>query len=174
MRNLARGFVLLLALATYPAKAEIVDSSAGGFTVRTTVNIQAQPDEVYRRPEHTFSHNAHNLSIEDKPAGCFCEKLPNGGGVRHMEVFVAMPGKALVMHGGMGPLLSKATTGGMEIQLSPAEGGTKLEVIYAVAGYLPAGLNTWAAPFDNVVKEQFTRLKNFVEHGNPAPKEERR
>jgi hypothetical protein len=32
------------------------------------------------------------------------------------------------------------------------------------------GLNTWAAPLDSVVKEQFTRLKGYVEHGDPAAK----
>ena len=172
--------VVLLALGSYQGKADIVDSSAGGFTVRTTLNIQAAPEEVYRRlirnvgewwdPAHTFSHDARNLSIEEKAAGCFCERLPDGGGARFMEVVLVIPGKTLVMHGGMGPLLSKAVTGGMEIQLSPAGGGTRLEVTYAVTGYLAAGLNTWAAPFDTVVKEQFTRLKNYVEHGNPAPK----
>ena len=56
----------------------------------------------------------------------------------------------------------------MQIQLSPADGGTKVEVTYAVGGYLAVGLNTWAAPVDGVLKEQFTRLKNLVEHGDPA------
>jgi len=58
----------------------------------------------------------------------------------------------------------------MDIQLSPAEGGTKLEVTYAVTGYLPAGMNTWAAPVDSILTEQFMRLKNYVERGDPAPK----
>jgi hypothetical protein len=40
-----------------------------------------------------------------------------------------------------------------------------------VAGYLPAGMNTFAAPVDSVVAEQFTRLRNFVERGDPAPKQ---
>jgi hypothetical protein len=31
-------------------------------------------------------------------------------------------------------------------------------------------MNTWAAPVDSVLKEQFTRLKSFVEHGDPAAK----
>jgi hypothetical protein len=64
-----------------------------------------------------------------------------------------------------------AATGSMRIQLSSVEGGTKLEVTYAVVGYLPAGMNTWAAPVNSVVAEQFTRLKSYVEHGDPAPKE---
>jgi len=31
-------------------------------------------------------------------------------------------------------------------------------------------LNSYAAPVDGVLTQQFTRLKNYVEHGDPAPK----
>ena len=158
----------------------VVDASASGFTVRTTVAIKAAPAEVYRRlvrnigdwwnPSHTFSGSAHNLSIEEKVGGCFCEKLPDGGGVRHMEVVYIAPGKTLRLSGGLGPMQSIAAAGSMTIQLSAAEGGTKLEVTYAVAGYLPAGMNTWAAPVDGVVEEQFTRLKNYIETGDAGHK----
>jgi uncharacterized protein YndB with AHSA1/START domain len=177
-----RGVVILaMVCAIGPSRlpAEVVDSASGGFTVKQTLTIQAAPQEVYRRifrvgdwwnPQHTFSGDAHNLSIDEKVAGCFCEKLPNGGGVKHMEVVYLAPGKAIVMHGTLGPLQSIAANGSMQIQLSAADGGTKLEVTYAVSGYLAAGMNTWAAPVDSVLKEQFTRLKSFVEHGDPAPK----
>jgi len=49
------------------------------------------------------------------------------------------------------------------IQIAPADGGSKVDVTYAVAGYLAGGLNSWAAPVDGVLKEQFTRLKSYVE-----------
>ena len=39
----------LFLFATVLANAEVVDSAAGGFTIKTTMNIQAAPDEVYRR-----------------------------------------------------------------------------------------------------------------------------
>ena len=42
---------------------------------------------------------------------CFCEALPNQGGVRHMEVVRFAPGKALVLVGALGPLRSLAVTG---------------------------------------------------------------
>jgi hypothetical protein len=58
----------------------------------------------------------------------------------------------------------------MKFQLAAAEGGTKLEFTHAVTGYLPAGLNTWPAPVDSVLNEQLMRLKNYIEHGTPAPK----
>ena len=171
---------VFLALAPRWAMPAVVDASASGFTVRTTLAIRAAPEDVYRRlvrnvgdwwsPSHTFSGNAHNLSIEEKAMGCFCEKLPDGGGVRHMEVVYFAPGKTLRLSGALGPLQSIAAAGSMTIQLSPSEGGTKLEVTYAVAGYLPAGMNTWAAPVDGVIEEQFTRLKKYVETGDTGQK----
>jgi uncharacterized protein YndB with AHSA1/START domain len=175
---LAAGCLVLL--ATF-ARAEVVDAAANGFSVKVSLVIQAPPDEVYRKllrnvgdwwnSQHTFSSNSHNLSIEERAMGCFCEKLPNQGSVRHMEVLYLNPGKTVVMSGALGPLQTLAATGSMNIQLTPAaEGGTKLDVGYAVAGYLPAGMKTWAAPVDAMVTEQFTRLKAYVEHGNPAPK----
>jgi len=179
--NPRRMAILTMACALAPAwlAAEVVDSSGSGFTVKETVDIQAAPQEVYRRifrvgewwsSQHTFSGDAHNLSLEEKAAGCFCEKLPNGGGVKHMEVVYLVPGKAIRLAGALGPLGSLAATGTMEIQLSAADKGTRLEVTYAVAGYLPAGMNSLAAPVDLTLKEQFTRLKSYIEHGAPAPK----
>ncbi len=172
--------VVLLGLAPQWAMPAVVDSSASGFTVRTTLAIRAAPEDVYRRlvrnvgdwwnSSHTFSGNAHNLSLEEKTMGCFCEKLPDGGGVRHMEVVYFAPGKTLRLSGGLGPLQSIAAAGSMTIQLSASEGGTRLEVTYTVAGYLPAGMNTWAAPVDGVIEEQFTRLKSYIETGAPGPK----
>ncbi|MBZ5610270.1 MAG: ATPase [Acidobacteriia bacterium] len=180
MRNSLLVAASLLALAPAAATPEVVDSSSGGFTVKTTLNIHAAPAEVYHRlirnigdwwnPRHSFSGDSHNLSIEEKVMGCFCEKLPNQGGVRHMEVVFLAPGQRLVMSGALGPLQPLAATATMTIALSAVEGGTKLEVTYAVAGYLPAGMNSFAGPVDSVVAEQFTRLKNYIEHGDPAPK----
>jgi uncharacterized protein YndB with AHSA1/START domain len=167
--------LILLAISAVVGRAEIADSGAGGFTVKVTLQIQAQPQDVYRRlvghvgewwnPEHTYSHDGRNLSIEEKPMGCFCEKLANGGGVRHMEVVYVDPGKHLSMIGGMGPLQFIAATGSMVIELSPSKVGTLLKVSYSVMGYLAKGMDSWAAPVDNVVTEQFTRLKKYAETG---------
>jgi len=172
--------VLALACAIAPQwlAADVVDSSANGFTVKETIDIQA-PQAVYTRifrvsdwwsSAHSFSQDAHNLSIEEKVGGCFCEKLPGGGAAKHMEVVYISPSKAIVLHGTLGPLQSLGASGSMRIQLTPADGGTKVEVTYAVGGYVAAGLNTWAAPVDGVLKEQFTRLKNAIEKGDPAAK----
>ena len=176
----ARSVLFAFLAAAIVAQAEVVDSSGGGFTVRTTLTIQAPPDDVYRKfirnvgdwwsPDHAFSGDSHNLSIEEKAAGCFCEKLPNGGGVRHMEVVNLAPGKSVTLSGALGPLQSMAATGTLTVQFAPSEGGTKLTATYAVAGYLPGGMNTLASPVDAVIAEQFTRLKNYVLHGVASTK----
>jgi uncharacterized protein YndB with AHSA1/START domain len=171
---------ILAALSFGAAHAEIIDSAASGFTVKTTLTIKASPDDVYRRlvhnvgdwwnPMHTFSGDSHNLRMEEKAAGCFCERLPNSGVVRHMELVYIAPGKGLVLRGALGPLQTVAATGSMQIQLTAADQSTKLDVTYAVAGYQPKGMNTWAAPLDMVLAEQFTRLKTYIETGNAVPK----
>jgi hypothetical protein len=181
MRGKIAVAALVCALAQVAA-AEVADSAASGFTVKIAVQIHASPADVYSRlvhnvgdwwnSAHSFSGDAHNLTIDDRPLGCFCEKLAGGGGVRHMEVVFASPGKMLRMSGGLGPLQGLATAGSMTFAFAPAEGGTKLEVTYTVVGYTPQGMNTWAAPVNAVWTEQMTRLKNYIETGNPAGKAE--
>ena len=165
-------------LAASPVAAAVADSVANGFTVKISVIVHAGPDEVYKKlvhnigdwwsSEHTFSGDAHNLTIDDKPMGCWCEKLKSGG-AKHMEVVLAAQGKALVLTGGMGPLQAMAVAGAMSIDFTPDKEGTKLDLTYTVGGYLPAGLNTLAAPVDAVLSQQLARFKNFVELGRPEP-----
>ena len=160
--------------------AEVADSSSSGFTLKITANIQAPPEEVFRKfvqnvgdwwsSDHTWSGNAHNLTIDAKPMGCFCEKLPNGGGVRHMEVVFTMPGKTLVMKGELGPMQVMAAAGSMQVQFNAADGGTKLVLGYAVAGYMQGGLNAIAPKVDEVLQAQISRFKSFVEKKDPSAK----
>ena len=57
----------------------------------------------------------------------------------------------------------------MRGSFGPFEGPTsRLEITYAVTGYTPQGMNTWAALVNTPWTEQITRLKNYVETGNPA------
>lgn len=177
-----RGKILIMLLVcsamSLRLSAEVADQAPNGFTIRNAMVIRAAPEQVYNSlvhnvgdwwsSAHTFSNDSHNLSIDDKVMGCFCEKLPNGGGVRHAEIITVMPNKMLVMKGALGPLQKFGDTGTLTLVLEPLNKDTRVQLIYAVGGYLPDGLNTWAAPVDKVLTEQLTRLKNYVETGNPA------
>jgi uncharacterized protein YndB with AHSA1/START domain len=159
-------------------RAEVLDSGPGGFTTRNVVTIAASPDVVYRQlttkvgqwwnPEHTYSGESQNLSIDAWAGGCFCEKLSVQGSVRHMAVVFASPGKTLRMTGGLGPLQAMAVTGSLTIQLTAVDKATKVEMTYTVGGYRPGGLQDLAPVVDGVLKEQVERLKNFVEKGRPV------
>ena len=171
--------VCLLSCGLSPA--EVTDQSANGFTIKIATIVRAGHEEVYDKlvhhigdwwdSEHTYSNDSHNLSIDDKATGCFCENLPGGGSVRHAEVIMVMPNKMLVMSGALGPLQKFATVGTLTIALLPIHNDTRVELTYAVGGYLFGGVNTWAAPVDKVLTEQLTRLRSYVETGNPVKAE---
>ena len=141
------------------ARAEVVESSPIGFAVRNTAAIKAAPAAVYTAlteavgrwwdPVHTFSHDAGNLSLESKAGGCFCERLPDGGGVEHMRVLYASPGKLLRLSGAIGPLQEAAVAGTMTWTLSQAGEQTSVELSYAVGGFRIGGFRDLPAVVDN-------------------------
>ncbi len=169
--------VLLFASAAF---AEIVDITPTGFVVKHSTTIGATPEQVYEAltrhvgdwwsPDHTYSHDAHNLSIDARPGGCFCEKLPGGGGVEHMTVVFLSPGHILRMTGATGPLQEWGLAGSMTWTLAPSNGSTKLEFSYSVGGYKQGGFEKIAPTIDAVFGEQLNRLKAFVETGKPERK----
>jgi len=175
MRTLICAAAVSACLA-HTAAAGVIDSSASGFTVRHVVRIAAAPADVYRRmtgdvahwwsPSHTFSGNSLNLSIDPAAGGCFCEKLPDGGSVRHMVVVYADPGKIIRLQGGIGPMQVLAVIGSMTWTFAADGTGTKLEVVYAVGGYSPRGLQGMAVAADRVLGEQVARLRNLIETGD--------
>lgn len=178
MRRRLSLLVLVFCLAQTLSVAEVADLGANGFTIKIVTSIHAAPADVYKKlihnvgdwwnSQHTFSGDAHNLSIEERAMGCFCEKLPNGGAVRHMEVLYFQPGQVLRMSGAIGPFQGMGAAGALTFTLKPEAGGTNLEVTYALVGYQSQGMSSWAAPADGMLTEQVTRLKNYVETGNPA------
>jgi len=176
--HIITGF-LIAVLVTLPARAAVIDSAANGFSVVEKIHISASPDKIYAAlvtparwwsPKHTFSQDAADLSLDPVAGGCWCEKLANGGTVQHLVVVQAVPGKVLVMRGGLGPLQGLGVEGAMTISLKPATDGTDLSLTYNIGGYLKDGFASWAAPVDGVLGEQVMRLKAFIETGSPDAK----
>ena len=181
---------IALCSAAGTSRAEVVNVAPNGFAVKHAMTIQASPENVYAaltgkvgswwNPEHTYSHDSRNLSIDTRPGGCFCEKLGNGGGVEHMRVVFASPPQMLRMTGALGPLQGSGLAGSMTWKLTAATGAagpasaTTLEFSYSAGGYMQGGFEK-VGPFekiapmvDAVLGEQLARLKAFVETGKPA------
>lgn len=169
-----RRYVHLLAAAAVvtiagaaPATAAVVAAGPTGFVIHAEASIAREPGAAWVRlthvaewwnPAHTYTRDAANLSLAVEPGGCWCERLPDGGFVRHMEVVYAAPGKVLRLSGGLGPLQAMGVSGALTFTLqSAAAGRTTLSADYAVSGYAPGGFEKIAAAVDGVLAEQLAR-----------------
>lgn len=182
---------LVASVSSSPGRAAVVESSPTGFMVQEEASIRATPDVVYDAvvkhvdkwwdSEHTYSQNSKNLSIDPVPGGCFCEKLPDGGGVRHLTVEYVDPGKMIRFSGALGPLARGGLTGSLTFSFTPAGDAsadkgagkavleaTKFEATYSVGGYFKGGLDAIAPAVDSVLGDQILRLQRYVETGDPG------
>jgi uncharacterized protein YndB with AHSA1/START domain len=162
---------LLLATA---ARAEVLDSRASGFAVRETRVIAAPIGKVWQglvkpaawwSPDHTFSHDARNLTLEARPGGEWLEILPNGGGARHMVVIYAAPPSTLRLEGALGPLQALGVAGHLTFTLADQRGSTLITATYDVGGHSQGGFDEMAAAVDHVLDAQLGRLKTYAETG---------
>ncbi len=156
------------------AHADVTDRSPGGFTVRIVKDIAVPPETTYVSlvrhigewwdASHTYSGDSKNLSIIAEPGGCFCEALPDGGGVQHATVVNVAPGRLLRMSGALGPLQAGGVTGSLSWEFEKSgSAATRMTMSYVVGGYLPGGLDKLADVVDMVLGRQADLLKAYAE-----------
>jgi uncharacterized protein YndB with AHSA1/START domain len=172
-----RSICAILLLLPCGARAAVVEVRATGFEVRNEVLVQAPAERVYRalvqevgrwwNPEHTYSHDGANLHIDPRPGGCFCERLPGGGGVEHMQVINVQPNRLLRLSGALGPLQASGLAATLTLQLVPEGKATRLQLSYSAGGYLAAGFEQIAPAVDAVLADQIHRLQHYIESGTP-------
>lgn len=158
--------------AAAPVSAEVVSASPNAFEVRETANLVVKPDVAFAafanvgswwNPEHSYSGDAKNLSLDLRPGGCFCERIPKtGGGVEHLRVVFVEPGKRVILTGALGPLLYDAVAGVMDVQIKPTAAGSQLTLNYRAAGFAKGGADKLAPLVDQVLTEQVKRLRAFA------------
>ena len=179
-----RSLLLVGALAVLtagPASAEVKSATPGGFEVVQTVTVHAAPKQAYAalinparwwNGEHSFSGDARNFSLGLKPGGCFCEKLKDGGWVKHLEITMVKPGELIELHGGLGPLRFEGVNGVLKWSVKPAEGGgSTITQAYVLGGYLRQGGEHWAPLVDSMLQEQMNRLASLLDTGAPVSKQ---
>ena len=181
MRNSMLLAVLLLS-GIGSAQAEIVNAGPNGFSIRHVAEapgvapplVWAALSDVAKwwHPEHTYSGDARNLTLDPQVRGCFCEKLGLYAGIEHARVVYAEAAKVLRLNGALGPLQNFGVNGSMTWQIDPAAGGSRITLTYNVGGYADRPLSEWATIVDEVLGGQLQRLARFVSSGNPdAPKQ---
>jgi uncharacterized protein YndB with AHSA1/START domain len=174
---LVRSLFVFAATFSAGVEAEVTRSSESGFTVTHSVNVPMPPPAAWSAlsdvgrwwdPEHTYSGDAHNMSLEPFVAGCLCERLGMYAGVQHMTVIYAQPPKTLRLSGALGPLQQFAITGSLTWTIEVAGGGSKITMSYTAGGYADRPLSEWAPLVDSVLVTQVQRLGRFISTGNPA------
>jgi hypothetical protein len=169
----------MLVLSSGMAQAEIVNAGPAGFNIRYVVETPNVPAPTvwaalsdigqWWDPEHTYSGNARNLSLDPVVRGCFCEKLSLYSGVEHARVVFALPAKTLRLSGALGPLQQFGVAGSLTWQIEPVGSGSRIIMTYSVGGYADRPLAEWAPMVDEVLVSQTKRLGRFVNSGNPEP-----
>ncbi len=172
--------IALMALVAAPvslARAEIAAQSPAGFVIKHFADTAASKADAWQAlitpnkwwsGEHTYNGDAANLYLDAQATGCFCEKLPKPadapagqrmGSVEHMHVVFADPHRGVLrMVGGLGPLQGEALHGTLTITLRPTAGGTRIEWVYVVGGYMQMDPEQIAPIVDKVLGEQLSRL----------------
>lgn len=168
--------IAVVALAAAPAAAEVVQSSPAGFEVKHTVTVAMPPEKAWAtvvaprlwwNKDHTYSDDAANLTLDERPGGCFCEKLPGKGGVEHMRVVYIQPPRMVRMVGALGPLQAEAADGTMSITLTKSGAGSTITMTYVAGGYIRAGADKLAPVVDRVLGQQLAGLQAALE-GKPS------
>lgn len=169
-------FAACMLMTAAPASAEVVSASPNGFRLRHVVQMVVPPDAAFQAfgrvsswwdKSHTYSGDSANLSLALQPGGCFCERLPAGGGAEHMRVAYVDPGRKAVLTGSLGPLLYEATTAVMDVQFERIAGGTRVTLDYRAAGFATGGGEKLAPLVDGVLARQFNRYRMFARTGRP-------
>ena len=175
-----RAAIIAGALLAFPAHAEVVESTNGGFVTRDAVVVKASPKVTWLaliapknwwNSAHTWSGDAANLTLTPKAGGCFCELIPEvqdpdritlEGSVEHMRVIQAYPERALRMQGALGPLQSEAVTGILTIAISEVETGTRIVWEYVVGGHMRFEIPVIAQAVDGVMSQQLSGLADTL------------
>ena len=167
--------VALTAL-TGAAAADTSNVSANGFTSTFREEVKASTDDVWKAivqlprwwsSQHTYSGQASNLSLDAQAGGCWCERWGDGNSVQHGTVVLAQPGRVLRVYANFGPLQDLPVHGVLTIATAVQEGKTLLRLTYRVAGPPDAGLDQLAPIVDQVMGQQYKRLKALVDSGKP-------
>lgn len=169
-------------LAVSPVRAEIVSAGPNGFSIRHIAEAPSVSAHLawaalsdvakWWDPEHTYSNDARNLTLEPLVNGCFCEKLGLYAGIEHARVVYAEPVKRLRLSGALGPLQEFGLSGSMNWQIDAAGGGSRITFTYNVGGFADRPLSDWAPIVDEVMGVQVARLGRYLTSGDPNLKKE--
>ena len=175
--NVVRALALMaVLLAGSPVvRAEVDRKAPYSFLIKHKLASTAAPADLYRAlaqverwwsSQHTFSGKSEHLHLKAEAGGCFCERWPEGS-VEHGRVIQTKKDRLLRLQAPLGPLLELPVSAVLTFALEPKGTGSELLVTYWVSGDMTLPVGKWAAPSDQVLGAQLSRLIRFAETGKP-------
>ena len=150
------------------ASAEIITASPDHYTLRHEAVSPAAPQDVWDRliqpdtwwhPDHTFSGDAQNLSLDAEAGGAWLESW-DGNSVEHGRVLTLMEGKMVRLDAPFGPLqgMGVEVVWTITLEADAETGGTRIIFDEIANGSSASGLDAIAPAVDGVKQEAITRL----------------
>lgn len=176
MRALAPSLFLASIALAWPASAAVRSADASSFIVAGSYETKADAATAFAAlvepkrwwsPQHSWSGDANNISLEARAGGCWCERW-NGGEAEHARVIFVAKDKQLRVAGAFGPMQAMALNAVLDVQLVPTATGTRIDMTYTVNGSPASNLDKLAPAVDGVLAEQFGRLQSLLDNGSPS------
>ena len=151
-------------------------SSASGFRLRIKISIRGFIGiscgwAIGGIPSTPIPATPTISASKKRPADVSAKSFPTAAAHGTWKWFCSCPARLCGWAAAWGRCRASALSAASPSNFLPTAPAQNWSVTYAVSGYLPAGMNTWAAPVDSVLTGQFIRLKNYVERGDPAKNE---
>jgi len=163
-RLLATLLSAFLALTT--AHADIVESSDAHYVLKHEATSTLAPDALWRRlvdpaswwhPDHTYSGDPGNLSLDVRAGGLWLERW-DGGSMVHGSILYLDNGKSMRLYAPFGPLQGLGVYTVWTITISADGSGSKVVFDEISHGAPSADLDELAKAVDFVKSEAISRL----------------
>ena len=147
-------------------QADITKANPDHYTLRHEATSSMAPDVLWQRlikpatwwhPEHSYSGDAANLSLDARAGGLWREDWA-GGSVAHGEVLYVKDGEQLRLNAPFGPLQERAVTVVWTITITPEGEGSKVVFDEVANGTSESGLDALAPAVNFVKGEAIKRL----------------
>jgi len=161
---LATALAGILALAT--AHADIVESSDSHYVLRHEATSSLTPSALWQRliepaswwhPDHTYSGDANNLSLDARAGGLWLETW-DGGSVVHGSILLLEDGQSIRLYAPFGPLQGLGVYTVWTITVSTDGSGSKVVFDETSSGPPSEDLDELAKAVDYVKTEAIMRL----------------
>ena len=156
----------LMAILPTSAYAEVVKASSEHYHLKQQATSSLSPNALWQRlikpetwwhPDHTYSGDSANLSLDAQAGGLWREDWSTGS-IVHGQVLLVTKDKQLRLEAPFGPLQEKAVDVIWTITLTPTEDGTSVLFEEIANGNNHSQLDELAPAVDFVKTEAINRL----------------